>query len=103
MVNMALRTFPQQRPELTAPGATQHRVQFVALLQLAEHGTADLATTVAICPGTDRRDLESALGYLLDEGSIEGPSWRLSSLVALVEAGQFTLTRWVSGGWTRTS
>jgi hypothetical protein len=67
-------------------------VQFVALLQLAEHGTADLSTTVAICPGTDRRDLESALGYLLDERSIEGPSWRLSSLVALVEARQFTLT-----------
>ena len=74
------------------PGWMQHRVQFVVLLQLAEHGSADRATTVTICPSADRRDLEAALGNLLYEGSIEGPSWRLSSLVALAEAGRFTLT-----------
>ena len=62
------------------------------MLQLAEHGTVDLATTAAICPGTDRRDLESAPGYLLDARSIEVPTWRLSSFVDLAEAGQFTLT-----------
>ena len=70
----------------------QQRVQYAVLLQLAEHETADSATTTAICPGTDRRDLESALGYLIDDGSIEGPTWRLTSLVALAETGWLTLT-----------
>lgn len=72
--------------------ALQRRVQFVALLQLAEHGTADVATTAAICRGSDRRDLEVALEYLLEEGSIVGPTWRLSSMVALAEDGRMTLT-----------
>ena len=40
-------------------------------------------TSTAICRGTDRRDLEAGLDYLLDEKSIHGPTWRLSSLVAL--------------------
>ena len=74
------------------PGIRQQRVQFVTLLQLAEHGAPTLAMTAAICPGTDRRDFEAALACLLDEASIQGPPGRLSSLVALAEAGQFTLT-----------
>ena len=70
----------------------QQRVQFIILLQLADHGTPPSAMTAAICPGADRRDFESALACLLDEASIQGPPGRLSSLVALAEAGQFTLT-----------
>ena len=84
---------PRHNPDdFPMPGSMQRRVQYVVLLQLAEHGSADSATTAAICPHTDRRDLEAALGYLLDARSIQGPTWRLSSLVALVEAGQFSLT-----------
>ena len=83
---------PLQRDVLQFPVPLQRRVQFVVLLQLAEHGHADVATTTAICAGADRRDLERALEYLLDEGSIEGPTWRLSTLVALAEAGRMTLT-----------
>jgi len=53
---------------------------------------------------TDRRDLEAALGYLLDSRAIEGPTWRLSSFVELAEAGQFRLTaqgqEWLDGGPT---
>jgi len=86
------------------PGTMQQRVQFVVLLQLAEHGTVDHATTLTICPGTDRRDLEAALGYLLDSRAIDGPTWRLSSFVELAEAGQFRLTaqgqEWLDGGPT---
>jgi hypothetical protein len=74
------------------PMTIQRRVQFAVLLQLAEHGAADPSTTRAICPGTDGRDLEAALEYLLDEGSVEGPTWRLESLVALAEAGLLALT-----------
>lgn len=72
--------------------STQRRVQFAALLQLAEHGTADRAATAAMCPGTDWRDLEVALENLLDEGSIEGPTWRMESLAALARGGWLTLT-----------
>ena len=93
LATMNLSTFPQQQgPPSCSPLPMQRRVQFVALLQLAEPGTVDRATTVAICPGTDRRDLEAALGSLVDEGSIEGPTERSNSLVALAEAGRFTLT-----------
>jgi hypothetical protein len=74
------------------PMSIQSRVQFAVLLQFAEHGTADPMTTTAICPGTDHRDLEAALEYLLDEGTIEGPTWRLESLVALAEGGLLALT-----------
>lgn len=77
----------------TAPTAMQRRVQFVVLLQFAEHMTATAATTRAICPGTDKRDFESALGYLLDDGALEGPTWHLSSLVALAEGGALALTK----------
>lgn len=84
---MELRTLPRQ-PSVSL----QRRVQFVALLQLAEHGTVNPATTAAICSGSDGRDLEVALGILLDDGSVEGPTWRLNSLVALAEAGRLTLT-----------
>lgn len=82
-----------QVPDQLPPAVPlQQRVQFVALLQLAEHGYADAATTAWICPGSDRRDLEWALWTLLDEGAIEGPTGRLSSLVALAEDGRMTLT-----------
>jgi hypothetical protein len=49
----------------------QPRVRFAVLLQLAEKGSADRATTAAMVPGTDERDLTMALENLLDEGSIE--------------------------------
>lgn len=58
----------------------------------AEHNTATLATTTAICPGTDHRDFEAALGYLVEEGSLDGPTWRPSSFLALAERGCLTLT-----------
>lgn len=74
------------------PVSLQRRVQFVTLLQMVDHGTPNLATTVAICPGADRRDFEAALACLLDEASIEGPCPGLSSLVALAEAGSMRLT-----------
>jgi hypothetical protein len=74
------------------PKTIQSRVQFAVLLQFADHGAADPTTTAAICPGTDQRDLEAALEYLLDEGSIEGPTWRLESRVALAEGGLMALT-----------
>jgi hypothetical protein len=74
------------------PAAIQRRIQFVALLQLAERGTVNVSNIATICPGTDRRDLESALGYLLDQGSISGPTWRLESLAELARAGLLTLT-----------
>ena len=74
------------------PVTLHRRVQFVTMLQMAECGMADLTTVAAICPGADRRDFEAALAFLLDESSIQGPHGRLSSLVALAEAGQLTLT-----------
>jgi hypothetical protein len=74
------------------PTTIQSRVQFAVLLQFGEHGAADPTTTTAICPGADQRDLEAALEYLLDEGTIEGPTWRLESLVALAEGGLLALT-----------
>ena len=70
----------------------QRRVQFAALLQFAEHGSADRKTTVAVCPDSDWRDLEVALKRLLDEGSIEGPTWRGDSLAAMAQGGWLTLT-----------
>ena len=86
--NHALSVVPMQR-----------RVQFVALMQLAERGTVNVSTTATICPGRDRRDLESALGYMLDDGSISGPTWRLESLAELARAGLLKLTargqRWL--------
>lgn len=82
---------PSQRG-LVPSVTVQQLVQFAILLQLAKHCAPTLSMTAALCPGTDRRDLETALGHLLDARSIEGPTWRLTSLVALAEAGQFTLT-----------
>ena len=78
----------------TAPSAVPlyRRVQFVAMLQLAERGSADLATMAAICPGALRGDFEAALACLLDEASVTGPDGLRSSLVALAEAGELTLT-----------
>ena len=79
-------------PPPTLPTSMQRRVQFVVLLQIAEHKTATRTTTSALCPRTDRRDFESALGHLLDEGSLSGPTWHLTSLVALAEGGWLALT-----------
>jgi hypothetical protein len=87
----ALKLASDQFPSLV-PVSMQRRVQFAALLQFAESGAATAATTAAICPGTDHRDLESALGYLIDDGSLEGPSARLHSLVVLAEDGGLELT-----------
>ena len=70
----------------------QRRVRFAVLLQLAEHGTADRATTAAMVPGADERDLTMALENLLDDGSIDGPTTRSDSLVALAEGGLLRLT-----------
>ena len=69
----------------------QRRVQFAALLQFAEYGTADWATTAAICPGIDLWDLEVALASLLGQGSIEGRIG-LEKLVPLAEDGKLFLT-----------
>jgi hypothetical protein len=50
-------------------------------------------TTLAICPGMDRRDLEVALAYLIEDGPIDGPPRvTLESLVDLAEGGGLTLT-----------
>ena len=68
------------------------RVQFAVLLQFAEHGTADLATTAAVVPGSGGRDFRLALENLLDEGSLEGPSGRVESLVELAAGGWLRLT-----------
>jgi hypothetical protein len=70
----------------------QRRVRFAVLLQMAEHGRADRATTAAMVPGADERDLTLALENLLDEGSIEGETWRAESLVELAEGGWLRLT-----------
>jgi hypothetical protein len=70
----------------------QRRVLFAVLRQLAEHGTADPATTAAMVPGADQRDLTMALENLLDDGSIEGPTAHPEPLVKLAEAGWLTLT-----------
>jgi hypothetical protein len=70
----------------------QRRVRFAVLLQLAEHGRADRATTAAMVPGADERDLTMALENLLDDGSVEGPAGRPESLVELAEAGWLRLT-----------
>jgi hypothetical protein len=87
---------PNQRPSLQldadAPASMQRRVRFVVLLQLAEHGSADLETTTAICPTTDQRDLEAALEHLLQEGSIAGDTWLLEPLVTLAASGNLALT-----------
>jgi hypothetical protein len=69
----------------------QWRVRFAALLQFVEHGRADLATTAAICPGTDRWDLEVALASLLGQRSIEEPIG-LEKLLTLAEDGKLALT-----------
>jgi hypothetical protein len=70
----------------------QRRVQFAVLVQLAEHGTADRATTATMVPGADERDLTTALENLLDDGSIEGPAARPEPLVRLAEGGWLTMT-----------
>ena len=70
----------------------QPRLRFAVLLQLAEKGTADSATTATMVPGADERDLTMALENLLDEGSIEGPATGSGSLLELAESGQLRLT-----------
>jgi hypothetical protein len=61
------------RRGMSRAGGIQERVQFAVLRQFAEHKTADLASTMAICPGTDSRDFQAAVGYLLEVGSLDGP------------------------------
>jgi hypothetical protein len=70
----------------------QRRVQFAVLLQLAERGSADRATTTAMVPGADERDLTMALENLLDDGSIEGPTTGSRSLLELAQRGELRLT-----------
>lgn len=68
------------------------RVQFAVLLQFAEHGKADLATTAAVVPGSGGRDFRLALENLVDEESLEGPPGHLESLVELAGGGRLRLT-----------
>ena len=70
----------------------QRHVRFAVLLQIAEHGRADRATTAAMVPGASEQDVTVALENLLDEGSIEGETWRTESLVELAEGGRMRLT-----------
>jgi hypothetical protein len=68
------------------------RVQFAILLQFAEHGSANLAMTAAVVPGSSGRDFRLALEHLLDEGSLEAPSGRVESVVELAGGGWLRLT-----------
>ena len=70
----------------------QRQVKFAILRQIADHGSADRVTTAAMVAGTDERDLTLALENLLDEGSIEGETWRPESLVELAAGGGMALT-----------
>jgi len=70
----------------------QRHVRFAVLLQIAEHGRADRATTAAMVPGASEQDVTVALENLLDEGSIEGETGSTESLVELAEGGRMRLT-----------
>jgi molybdenum-dependent DNA-binding transcriptional regulator ModE len=70
----------------------QRHVRFAVLLQIAEHGRADRATTAAMVPGASEQDVTVALENLLDEGSIEEETGRTESLVELAEGGRMRLT-----------
>lgn len=74
------------------PPSVQRRVQFAVLLQLADSGVADPVVTSTMVPGTDEPDLAAALESLLDDGSIEGNIFRLTSLIEMAEGGHLTLT-----------
>jgi hypothetical protein len=74
------------------PSSVLRRVQFAVLLQFVSNGLANRGTTAAMVPGTDARDLAAALEHLVVDGSIEGPIWKLSSLLALTENGEMALT-----------
>lgn len=74
------------------PPGVQRRVQFAVLLQFAEFGVANRITTAMMVPGTDVRDMASALEYLVDDGSLAGPTWKLRTLMSLTEGGQMWLT-----------
>jgi hypothetical protein len=74
------------------PVSLQRRVQFAVLLQFAEHGIADRATTAVIVPGTGARDLELALESLIDEGSIDGPVSPRETLAEAAGTGWLALT-----------
>jgi hypothetical protein len=76
-----------------AASGFQVRVQAAVLRQFVQDGTACCPTTAAICPGMDPRDLEVALAYLIEDGSIDGPPRvTLESLVELAQGGGLTLT-----------
>ena len=80
-----------EQPPVRVP--MQQRVQAAVLLQFVKDGTACRPRTAAICPGADRRDLEVALRYLIEDGSIDGPlRVALRSLVELAEGGGLMLT-----------
>jgi hypothetical protein len=70
----------------------QRHVRYAVLLQLAESGRIDLATTVAMVPGANEANLTTALEHLLDEGSIERQTWRAEPLVELAVSGWMRLT-----------
>ena len=59
----------------------QRHVRYAVLLQLAENGKVDVVTTTSMVPRADERDITAALENLLDEGSIEGQTWRVEPLV----------------------
>ena len=69
----------------------QRRVQFAVLSQFAENGTADRVTTATMVPGTDERDLTTALESLLDDGSIRGNVYRFMSLIEMAEGAHLSL------------
>jgi hypothetical protein len=88
--DMQLRTASEQP---TARLGFQQRVQSAVLLQFVRGGAVCRPTTAAICPGTDCRDLEVALAYLIEDGSIDGPPRvTFMSLVELAEGGKLILT-----------
>lgn len=90
---MLLCNPPTYRPgERVDPPSVQRRVQFAVLLQLADSGVADPVVTSTMVPGTDERDLAAALENLLDDGSIEANTYRLTSLIEMAEGGHLSLT-----------
>lgn len=92
--------FPLQRQPLRAVSMPE-RVRFVVLLQILEHETANRRRTAAICSGTDQRDFDAALVFLVGDGSLARPTSRLDTLGELAAGGFLTLTErgmlWLRG------
>ena len=70
----------------------QQRVQAAVLVQFIDDGTACPSRTAALCPSTDSRDLEIALAYLIEDGSIDSRGAWMTSLVELAGDGSLALT-----------